>query len=43
MYGPLLLTGGMPRRPVALEGAQVIEALEDVLGIDLDDEDDFFF
>jgi hypothetical protein len=42
---PLLLTSGMPRRPVALSIEHVTETLEDLLGIDLDDEDedeDFF-
>jgi hypothetical protein len=43
VHGPLLITGGMPRRPVALTSDQVTEALDDLLGIGLDDEDGEIF
>jgi hypothetical protein len=41
VYGPLLITGGMPQHPVGLDIEQVFEVLEDLLDIDLDDDRDW--
>ena len=40
VHGPILITGGMPRRPAALSLDQVTEILEDLLGIEIEGEDE---